>query len=201
MKKCPKMIHARDDLNHTAFTVAKNSETIEFMLEKFIVYQNNRSTNESSVITYQQQKSKTELSVLDRAFLVSCQYGNASTIKMIATNLVDPFRGNRSDKRVNVLSTNHEHRNGFFLAALNNKTEIMRYFIENHPELTKKSTDINGMNFSKNPNEITCPNMYVPDETLSISLIDSISQTGALKQRRIVRRLKNSIKLLDNLFV
>ena len=158
-------------------------------------------------MTYKLQKLKSKLSALDEAFLVTCQYGNVETITMMIDRLVNSIgKSPQSDRenywlsanKVNIFSEDHEQRNGFFLAALNFNTEIMRYFIEKYPELTSKTKDIHGITFSENFKEITCPNMSTPDESLSVSMIDSISQTGALKQRRIVKRLKNSIIRLND---
>ena len=199
MQKVPGMIHSRSDLDHTAFTIAKNFATIEFMLEKLILLQDNsRATTETLVLTYQKQMSA-KLSALDGAFLVTCQYGNIKTMTMMIEKLVN-WSGYQMDARykVDVASKNHEERNGFFLAALNYKTDIMHYFISKYPELTSKVADAYGIVFSQNSSEITCPNINTSDNDLTISLIDSVSQTGALKQRRIVQRLKKSIKFLEN---
>ena len=201
MKKWPKMIHIRDNLDHTAFTIAKDLNTVEFLLEKFMIGTDVHAINQTSVLNYKHKKSNAKLSAVNGAFLVTCQYGNVQTITMITEKLrgsfgIKPWANQRTE--VNLVSKDHERRNGFFLAALNYKTKIMRYFINKYPELTLNTKDIYGITFSKNLNDITCPHINTPDTDLTISMIGSVSETGALKQRKIVRRLKKSIRKLED---
>ena len=55
-----------------------------------------------------------------------------------------------------------------------------------------------GITCSLDLDKISCENVTTPDELLSIDHIDSISQTGVLKQRKIVNILKNSVQRLNN---
>ena len=93
-------------------------------------------------------------------------------------------------------SKNFQKRNGFFLAALESRIDIMFYLNKRYPALTC-STDMFEITCSFDPDKITCPHMDTNDDLVSIDDIDSVSQTGVLKQRQIVGRLRKSVRLLN----
>jgi predicted Ser/Thr protein kinase len=199
IKKYPWMVNSQDDLNHTVFTLANKFSTVEFILEKFFSAIETQAINQTSMLSCQFLKLSSKLSALDAAFLVTCLYGNVETMGMIIEESFALKGYRRQTSKLNLHSKTHEHRNGFFLAALNSNYEILHYFIKKQPQITETTTDIYGIVFSKDINEITCPNIQTSDHYLSISEIDSISQNGALKQRNIVNKLRRSIHCVNNL--
>ena len=195
ISKCPKQIHAIDINNNSAFTVAKDFSTILFILESVFNSSQDRRNRETSVVTFQFRHSTSSIDVFEEAFLVTCQYGDVTTGRMMLENNMTHY-GTKSKDKLNCHSKNYLKRNGFFLAALHSRIDIMFYLKSYDVKLTA-STDTFGITCSLDPSEITCKFMTTSDDSLSITDIDSVSQTGVLKQRKIVKRLKQSVRRLN----
>ena len=224
LSKFPKQLIERDSKNHTVFSLCSDKNTMELLLDEFFMQKQPRCCRKTSYISCENFKTSGKVSIEDEVFLVCCRYGFSDTVKMLLNDNFD-INGNRKPIS-NWLKfrdlrdiKDSEGRNGFMLAVLNCDIGLMFYLKKysekrSTPVLTKelyrqisrsenlnssavKCVDNYGINCSDKIDEVFCTFTSKSNLDLTLEEIDSISQVGALRQKRLVKRLQKNVNLLS----